>query len=89
MMLTQAKDIEPAGIGELNLFEQLRQPLLWRDRPTGRGVRNDGGKAVDSNLHRCALSIPAVLVRDQSADRIWSSLAIDARFATCRYRSSD
>ena len=51
MVLAQAEEVQPDLVGEFNLFEQVRHALHGRWQSARDRVRDQRGKAVDSNLH--------------------------------------
>ena len=49
-MLPDTERIQPNLVGELDLFEQVLQPLHRSRRLAGSGIRIHGGKAINANL---------------------------------------
>jgi len=52
VVLADAEDVQSDLIGELNLLEQVAQPLRRADRPARSGVGRDFGEGVDTQFHR-------------------------------------
>src|SRR5690349_19855249 len=51
MVLADAEDVEPDGVGQLDLLEQVVHPLCRRDRLPGDGIRRQLAEGVDTQLH--------------------------------------
>lgn len=68
MMLTDAENIEPDAVGELDLLNEFPYALRRRDSNTTLGERC--GKAVDANLYRH--SVPdSILSHGLEATTFW------------------
>src|ERR1700681_453181 len=51
MMFTNAKNIQPDLVGELDLFQKILHPLNRAETESGCRIRDDRPKAVDTDLH--------------------------------------
>jgi hypothetical protein len=51
-MLSDPEHVEPDAVRQLDLFEQVRQPLLAADRLSRLRVRRQLRERVDPELHR-------------------------------------
>ena len=51
VVLADAEDVEPDPVGELDLLDQVAQPLLRPDLPTGGRVRRELRERVDTEFH--------------------------------------
>ena len=51
VVLADAEDVQPDLVGELDLLEQVGQPLLGADRAAGRRVPQDVAEGVDPEFH--------------------------------------
>lgn len=49
-MLAETKDVQPDLVGELDLLDQVAQPLVRTDR-TGTRFRADVGESVETEFH--------------------------------------
>ena len=51
VVLADAEDVEPDLVGELDLLEQVAEPLRGRDRPARPRVGRELREGVDAELH--------------------------------------
>ena len=51
VVLADAEDVEPELIRELDLLEQIGQPLLLRDRPARLRIGRAVGERIEAKLH--------------------------------------
>lgn len=50
-MLADPEDLEPNLVGELDLFDQVAEPLCRTDRPTAGWIGCGLREGVDAELH--------------------------------------
>ena len=51
VVLADAEDVEPELVGQLDLLEQVGQPLLLADRLAGLRIGSPVGERVEAELH--------------------------------------
>ena len=58
VMLADAEDVEPDLVGQLDLLDQVAQPLLGADHVPGPRVGRQLREGVDPDLHDVANTVP-------------------------------
>lgn len=68
-MFAQTEDVEADLVGQLDLFDQVAQPLVRADR-AGAGLGTDVSKSVETEFHD--LSSNGWVLRLEHVARKWS-----------------
>ncbi len=59
MVLTDAENLDPDLVGQLDLFKQIAQPLDRTEHFPGHRIRSRGDKTIDADLHGILCALPS------------------------------